>query len=78
MNLEIEAVYENGVLKLEQPLPVPELQRVRVTIHLPSRVEQSAGLVPRTGTVEDLEYLAESPENEPGSEHDASLHDVPA
>jgi predicted DNA-binding antitoxin AbrB/MazE fold protein len=71
MNLEIEAVYENGVLKLQQPLPLAELQVIRVTVHLPpSRAERSAGLIHWTGSVEDLEYLAESPENAPESGHD--------
>jgi predicted DNA-binding antitoxin AbrB/MazE fold protein len=72
MNVETEAVYENGVLRLDEALPLPNLQRVRITIHLPSRVERSAGLVKWSGTAEDLEYLAESAENEPGNDHDVS------
>lgn len=71
MNVEVEAVYENGVLRLDQPLPVAEAQRVRVTVHLPeSPVARSAGMLRWTGTVEDLEYLAESPENEGWTEDD--------
>jgi predicted DNA-binding antitoxin AbrB/MazE fold protein len=66
MNVEVEATYENGVLRLDQPLPLPDQQRVRVTVHLPAgRARQSAGLVPWDGSVEDLECLAESPENSP-------------
>jgi predicted DNA-binding antitoxin AbrB/MazE fold protein len=66
MNVEIEVTYEDGVLKLDRPLPLPERQRLRVTVHLPaSRAPQSAGLIPWHGSVEDLEYLAESPENSP-------------
>ena len=66
MTVEVEATYENGVLKLDQPLPLADKQRVRVTVHAePSRVRQSAGLIKWTGTLEDLEYLAESPENHP-------------
>jgi predicted DNA-binding antitoxin AbrB/MazE fold protein len=64
MNVEVEAVYEDGVLKLDQPLALPPGQRVRVTVQLPlSRARRTAGLVPWNGSVEDLEYLAESPEN---------------
>ena len=32
MNLTVEATYENGVLKLAEPLPLKEHQKVRVTI----------------------------------------------
>lgn len=34
MSTVVEAVYENGVLKLAQPLSLPEGMRVRVTITL--------------------------------------------
>jgi predicted DNA-binding antitoxin AbrB/MazE fold protein len=66
MNVEIEATYENGILRLDRPLPLGQGQRLRVTVHLPaSHAQQSAGLIPWSGSVEDLEYLAESPENSP-------------
>jgi predicted DNA-binding antitoxin AbrB/MazE fold protein len=66
MAVEIEATYEQGTLKLDSPLPLADNQRVRITVHLPgSRARQSAGLVPWNGSLEDLEYLAESPENDP-------------
>ena len=32
MSQTVEAIYENGVLKLEQPLPLKNQERVRVTI----------------------------------------------
>jgi predicted DNA-binding antitoxin AbrB/MazE fold protein len=32
MTITLEATYENGVLKLERPLPLAERQKVRVTI----------------------------------------------
>lgn len=32
--LEIEAIYENGVLKPDQPLPLEEHQHVRLTIQV--------------------------------------------
>jgi len=32
MTLTVEAVYENGVLKPAQPLPLQEHERVRVTV----------------------------------------------
>ncbi len=69
MNVEIEVTCENGMLKLDHPLPLPDRQRIRVTVHLPpSRAQQSAGLLRWAGSTEDLEYLAESPENGPWEE----------
>jgi len=32
MSTVVEAVYENGMLKLAQPLPLPEGTRVRLTV----------------------------------------------
>jgi predicted DNA-binding antitoxin AbrB/MazE fold protein len=49
MDLTVAAVYENGILKLDQPLPFKEHERVRVTVHGPGNpVEASAGLIPCT------------------------------
>jgi predicted DNA-binding antitoxin AbrB/MazE fold protein len=71
MIVEVEATYENGVLKLDRPLPLCEQERVRVTVQtLISRARRTSGLLKWTGSVEDLEYLAESPENSPWSGHD--------
>jgi predicted DNA-binding antitoxin AbrB/MazE fold protein len=55
MTLTVEAAYENGIHKLDHPLPLSEQQRVRVIIHAgPSRASQSYGLLKWTGSVEDL------------------------
>jgi len=63
MALTIEAIYENGVLKLAKPLPLREQERVTVTIvPTPSLARQTAGMVPWTGDVETLERLARDPE----------------
>lgn len=32
MSIEVEAVYENGVLKLDHPLPLAEHQRVKIVV----------------------------------------------
>jgi predicted DNA-binding antitoxin AbrB/MazE fold protein len=66
MSVEVEATYDGGVLKLDHPLPLADKQRIRITVHLPvSRARESAGLLQWKGTAEDLEYLAESPDNSP-------------
>lgn len=65
MALEIEATYENGILKLDQELPLEKGQRVRVTVHKPSgRAKASAGIFPWQGDRKDLEYLL-GPNNHP-------------
>ena len=64
MSLEIEATYENGVLKPSQALPLQEGQRVKFTIE-PARsaVERLSGLIQWKGSWEDFEYLVESDDN---------------
>jgi len=63
MSLRVEAVYQNGVLKPAQPLPLAEHERVIVTIQPAiSLARQTAGMVPWTGDVETLERLARDPD----------------
>ncbi|MGH7171680.1 MAG: antitoxin AF2212-like protein [Gemmataceae bacterium] len=62
--LQIEAVYEKGILKLPRELPIVEGATLTITIHPPGR----PGVIkhvpfPWTGSREDLEYLAESDDN---------------
>lgn len=65
MSLEIEATYENGVLKPDQPLPLKDHERIVITIRpKTSRVDESYGLIRWTGDAEGLEYLARSPDND--------------
>jgi predicted DNA-binding antitoxin AbrB/MazE fold protein len=46
MPLTVEAVYENGVLKPAQPLPLKENERVQITIEpKTSWVQESAGML---------------------------------
>jgi predicted DNA-binding antitoxin AbrB/MazE fold protein len=63
MTITVEATYENGVLKLAQPLPLKEHTTVEVTIHAPrSRAEETAGLLRWTGDAETLRRIAEGDE----------------
>jgi predicted DNA-binding antitoxin AbrB/MazE fold protein len=64
--LEIEAVYEHGSLKLSRELPLAEGQNVTITIHpIAGAAKRLGGLSQWKGTLEDLEYLAESDDNGP-------------
>jgi predicted DNA-binding antitoxin AbrB/MazE fold protein len=78
MTLSIAATYENGVLKPEQPLPLKEHARVRVTIeaHEPERdrarieaavaaVRRTYGIIPWHADLETLDRLAMDPEFDP-------------
>lgn len=69
MNLTIEAVYENGVLKPSQALPLKENERVRVSIHTAidvrnalDAVGRSYGLIRWNGDRETLRRIAEDDE----------------
>jgi predicted DNA-binding antitoxin AbrB/MazE fold protein len=63
MTLQIEAVYENGVLKPLRALPLQEHEKVQITIESAvSRVRQSAGLMGWTGSQEEADFAALSPE----------------
>ncbi len=63
MPLTVEAIYENGVLKLKESLPLREHEKVRVAI-LPavSLARQTAGLIQWTGDVETLDRIISDPE----------------
>lgn len=66
--LTIEAVYENGVLKPEHPLPLNEHDRVRVTIVPEAKsgsddwVQRTRGMMKWTGDLETLERLVMDPD----------------
>ncbi|HZY87005.1 MAG TPA: antitoxin family protein [Gemmataceae bacterium] len=64
MNLTVEATYENGTLKLDQPLPLNEHEKVRVTVHTESSspLLRAAGIMGWTGSAEELERIALDPE----------------
>lgn len=62
MALTIEAVYENGLLKPAQPLPLKEHEKVTITVQIGSSwVERTAGLIPCTDA-RLLEWAAEDAE----------------
>jgi predicted DNA-binding antitoxin AbrB/MazE fold protein len=63
MPLTVEAIYENGVLKPVEPLPLQEREKVRVTVYPEiSRARQTAGLMGWTGGVELADRFALDPE----------------
>lgn len=63
MAITVEATYENGALKLEQPLPLKEHEKVTVTIETTASIaRQTAGMIPWKGDVETLERIACDPE----------------
>jgi predicted DNA-binding antitoxin AbrB/MazE fold protein len=66
MAFTIEAVYEDGVLKPTQPLPLQEREQVRVTVQqVESPLLRAYGIMGWIGTHEELEQiLAETEEFE--------------
>jgi predicted DNA-binding antitoxin AbrB/MazE fold protein len=62
MSLEIEGIYEGGVLKPDEPLPLKDHERVLITVRPKvSRIRQSAGSIRWTGAPEVLRKIAEDP-----------------
>jgi predicted DNA-binding antitoxin AbrB/MazE fold protein len=60
MALEIEATYENGVLRPDHQLPLSEHQRVKLTVQEePRRSQRSYGLLGWTGDPEVIRRIAE-------------------
>jgi predicted DNA-binding antitoxin AbrB/MazE fold protein len=63
--MDIEAVYEDGTLKLPHPLPLRSGQKVTITIHPPQTAGGRLwGLIQWKGTQEDLDYLILSEDND--------------
>jgi predicted DNA-binding antitoxin AbrB/MazE fold protein len=63
MTLTIDAVYEDGVLKPSQPLPLREHERVRLTVQPTTGwVEETYGILGWNGNPAELRRLALSPE----------------
>lgn len=60
MAMEVEATYENGVLRPDHHLPLSEHQRVKVTVQEEtSRSQRSYGLLGWTGDPEVVRKIAE-------------------
>ena len=63
MSLTVEAIYENGVLKPAQPLPLNEHEKVRITVHRQTNwVQETYGLLGWKGSAEELRRLALYPD----------------
>jgi predicted DNA-binding antitoxin AbrB/MazE fold protein len=73
MPLTVEAIFENGVLRPTQPLPLKENERVRITVETTlTWAERTAGMMGFRGSAEEAEYFAKSPELDfPTPEDDA-------
>ena len=65
MAITLEATFEDGMLKLSEPVPLTEHQRVRVTIHTQAerdRVKQTYGLLGWKGDAATVQRIALDPE----------------
>ena len=63
MAFEVEATYENGALKLDQPLPLDEYERVTVVVKPHATgIWSHGGSFKWTGDPEVLRMIAEDPE----------------
>lgn len=63
MTITTEAVYKNGTLRLDRPLPLSEEERVVVEIRpAADHVAESYGLLGWTGDAETVQRVALEPE----------------
>jgi len=63
MPLIVEAVYENGVLKPAQPLPLKEHERVKITIAPNTNwLQETYGIFGWKGSVEEADRCPTDPE----------------
>ena len=65
MAITVEAIYENGMLKLDRPLPLAPRAKVRVTVHTAAeedRVQKAYGLLGWSGDSETVQRVALDPE----------------
>ena len=66
MAITVEAVYEDGMLKPTRALPLHEHQKVTIIVKpAMSRERQTAGLIGWTGSQEEADFVATSPELDP-------------
>jgi predicted DNA-binding antitoxin AbrB/MazE fold protein len=63
MGLEIDATYQNGVLKPDQQLPLANGQRVKLTVQtLGSAVQRLYGIIPWGNDADELDRFLNDPE----------------
>ena len=69
MTLSVEAIYENGTLKLDHPLPLKEHEKVHLTVRTSTdiqaaldAVERSYGVLGWTGDPEIVRRVARDDE----------------
>jgi predicted DNA-binding antitoxin AbrB/MazE fold protein len=63
MSIEIEATYEGGILKPDHPLPLEELQRVKLVVEQDvTRARASYGTIGWKGDLGILRKIAIEPE----------------
>ena len=66
MTVTVDATYENGALRLLQPLPLREHQKVRVSIEVePSLLLRAYGMMGWKGDAETIERIALGPDFDP-------------
>ena len=66
MTITVEATYENGILKLVEPLPLKDHEKVRVTVELePSPLPRAYGIMGWKGDAATIERVALDQEFDP-------------
>ncbi len=69
--LEVEAVYEQGTLKLPRDLPLQDGQKVTITIHPTGSVARLYGMIPWKGDLEEFDRWLDDPDEGQWGSRDA-------
>ncbi len=65
MTLTVEAIYENGVLRPAQPLPLKDREKVQLSVHRVSSIaDQSYGMIGWSGDADTFDRLLEESETD--------------
>ena len=69
MAIVVEATFERGILRPDQPLPLKEHERVRITVETQNTwAERTAGIIRWAGDAKTLEHFALDPGLDPQEE----------
>jgi predicted DNA-binding antitoxin AbrB/MazE fold protein len=65
MTISVEAIYENGLLRLSQPLPLQEREKVQVTVRKTTNIsDHTYGLIGWSGDADTFDRILKESESD--------------
>lgn len=76
MTRVLVATYEDGLLKLDEPLELADSTRVRIHIEIPGALDSSTAADASKGAENFIGFIEDGPEDEPlARDHDRYLYE---